>query len=256
MAMYGRHGEAPLPVIAASSPSHCFQTIYEACRIAVEHMTPVIFLSDGYIANGSEPWLFPQEDQLPAIRTSFLTQLEEGQELLPYHRNEMFVRPWIKPGTKGLEHRIGGLEKQDETGNVCYEPLNHEIMTQRRSDKVKAIAKTIAPAAPDSGNEKAALAVVGWGSTYGSIKSAVKELLQEGYDVAHIHLTHINPMPSNLGELLHGYPRLLVPEINSGQLLQLLRAKYLVPAEGLSKVQGLPFTTAEIKNKIIEMINA
>jgi 2-oxoglutarate/2-oxoacid ferredoxin oxidoreductase subunit alpha len=256
MAMYGRHGEAPLPVIAASSPSDCFATIYEACRIAVEHMTPVIFLSDGYIANGSEPWRFPTEDELTEIKTSFLTQPNSGDDLLPYKRNDLFVRPWIKPGTKGLEHRIGGLEKQDETGNVSYDPLNHEKMTMLRAQKIKSIENTIPAAKPDSGNEKAELAIVGWGSTYGAIKTAVKELLEEGYEIAHIHLRHINPFPANLGELLHGYHKILVPEINSGQLVNLLRAKYLVPAVGFGKVQGLPFTTAEIKEQILKMLNS
>ena len=256
MAMYGRHGEAPLPVIAATSPSDCFDTIFEACRIAVEHMTPVIFLSDGYIANGSEPWRFPTEDDLKEINTRFLTKPNNGEELLPYKRDELFVRPWVKPGTKELEHRIGGLEKQDETGNVSYDPLNHERMTWLRAEKIKAIEKTIPAATVDSGNELAKLAIVGWGSTYGAIKTAVKELLAEGYDVAHIHLKHINPFPSNLGELLHGFEKVLVPEINSGQLVQLLRAKYMIPAMGYNKVQGLPFTTAEIKEKTIQLIKA
>ncbi|HEY0732344.1 MAG TPA: 2-oxoacid:acceptor oxidoreductase subunit alpha, partial [Chitinophagaceae bacterium] len=177
MAMYGRHGEAPLPVIAATSPSDCFDTIFEACRIAVEHMTPVIFLSDGYIANGSEPWRFPTEDDLKEIKTRFLTEPNNGAELLPYKRDNLFVRPWVKPGTKGMEHRIGGLEKQDETGNVSYDPLNHERMTWLRAEKIKAIERTIPAAKVDSGNEQSKLAIVGWGSTYGAIKTAVKELL-------------------------------------------------------------------------------
>ncbi|HEY0751802.1 MAG TPA: 2-oxoacid:acceptor oxidoreductase subunit alpha, partial [Chitinophagaceae bacterium] len=256
MAMYGRHGEAPLPVIAATSPSDCFDTIFEACRIAVEHMTPVIFLSDGYIANGSEPWRFPTEDDLKEIKTRFLTEPNNGAELLPYKRDNLFVRPWVKPGTKGMEHRIGGLEKQDETGNVSYDPMNHERMTWLRAEKIKAIERTIPAAKVDSGNEQSKLAIVGWGSTYGAIKTAVKELLAEGYDVAHIHLKHINPFPSNLGELLHGFEKVLVPEINSGQLVQLLRAKYMIPAMGYNKVQGLPFTTAEIKERTIQLIKA
>lgn len=256
MAMYGRHGEAPLPVIAATSPFDCFDTIFEACRIAVEHMTPVIFLSDGYIANGSEPWRFPTEDDLKEIKTRFLTEPNNGAELLPYKRDNLFVRPWVKPGTKGMEHRIGGLEKQDETGNVSYDPLNHERMTWLRAEKIKAIERTIPAAKVDSGNEQSKLAIVGWGSTYGAIKTAVKELLAEGYDVAHIHLKHINPFPSNLGELLHGFEKVLVPEINSGQLVQLLRAKYMIPAMGYNKVQGLPFTTAEIKERTIQLIKA
>jgi len=255
MAMHGRHGEAPIPVVAASSPSDCFDTVFEACRIAVEHMTPVIFLSDGYIANGSEPWRFPTEEELKNINVQFCEEIN-GETLLPYKRNELFVRPWIKPGTKGLEHRIGGLEKQVDTGNVSYDPVNHETMVHLRAAKVKKIEDSIPLAAIDSGNEKAEVLVLGWGSTYGSIKTAVKELLSEGYDVAHIHLKHINPFPKNLGMLLHNYDHIIIPEMNSGQLLQLIRAKYLVPAIGYSKVQGMPFTTTELKNKIIEQFNS
>jgi 2-oxoglutarate/2-oxoacid ferredoxin oxidoreductase subunit alpha len=253
MAMHGRHGEAPLPVLAATSPSDCFDTVFEACKIAVEHMTPVIFLSDGYIANGSEPWRFPSEEELENISTNFLEEIN-GETLLPYKRNELLVRPWIKPGTKGLEHRIGGLEKQNETGNVSYDPVNHETMIGLRAAKVKKIEDSIPLAILDGGTDKAKLLVLGWGSTYGSIKTAVKELLNEGYDVAHVHLRHVNPFPKNLGELLHNYEQILIPEMNCGQLLQLIRAKYLVPAVGYSKVQGMPFTTAELKNKILELI--
>lgn len=255
MALHGRHGEAPLPVLAAASPSDCFNMAYEACRLAVEHMTPVILLTDGYIANGSEPWCFPTANDLKEIQTAFLKE-KEDDTLLPYKRNEFLVRPWIKPGTKGLEHRIGGLEKQDGTGNVCYEPLNHEKMVQLRADKVKKIEEFIPLAKPDMGSDKAQLAVLSWGSTYGSVKTAVKELLAEGFDVAHIHLRHLNPFPKNLGELLHQYDKLLIPEMNCGQLLQLIRAKYLVPATGFSKVQGLPFTTQELKTKIIELLKS
>jgi 2-oxoglutarate/2-oxoacid ferredoxin oxidoreductase subunit alpha len=257
MAIFGRHGEAPLPVIAAASPSDCFDAVFDACKIAVEHMTPVIFLSDGYIANGSEPWRFPTTDELQEITVTFLDKpnTEEGQ-LLPYKRNELFVRPWIKPGTKGLEHRIGGLEKQDETGNVCYEALNHEKMTTLRANKIKKIEDCIPLAEVITGRENATVGVLGWGSTFGSIKAAVKALVEEGYDVAQVHLRYINPFPKNFGELLHGFDKVLVPEMNSGQLLQLIRAKYLVPAIGYSKVQGMPFTVDEMKKKIIETLNA
>ena len=253
MAMHGRHGEAPLPILAASSPSDCFETVFEACKIAVEHMTPVVFLSDGYIANGSEPWRFPTEEDLQNIDVHFLEEIN-GETLLPYKRDELLVRPWIKPGTKGLEHRIGGLEKQNETGNVSYDPVNHEVMVNLRAAKIKKIEDSIPLAKIDSGTEKAKVLVLGWGSTYGSIKTAVKELLSEGYDVAHVHLRHVNPFPKNLGELLHNYEHIIIPEMNCGQLLQLIRAKYLVPAIGYSKVQGMPFTTAELKNKILELI--
>jgi 2-oxoglutarate ferredoxin oxidoreductase subunit alpha len=257
MAMHGRHGEAPLPVIAASSPSDCFDAIFEACKIAVEHMTPVIFLSDGYIANGSEPWRFPTGDQLKEIEVKFPDQPNgDNGRILPYKRDQYLVRPWIKPGTKGMEHRIGGLEKEDETGNVSYDAINHETMTRLRAEKVKNIQYFIPDAKPDSGNENAALVVLGWGSTYGAIKTAVRELVLEGYDVAHIHLRYINPFPKNLGELLYGYDKVLIPEMNMGQLLQLIRAEYLFPATGFSKVQGLPFTTAEIKQKIVELLKA
>ena len=255
MAMHGRHGEAPLPVIAASSPSDCFNMAFEACRIAVEHMTPVILLTDGYIANGSEPWRFPTEDQLKPINVSFLDKPNGiDNTLLPYKRNLDLVRPWIKPGTKGLEHRIGGLEKQDETGNVSYDALNHEKMIQLRAAKVKKIEEHIPLAKVDSGKEKGKLLILGWGSTYGAIKTAVRESITEGYDVSHIHLQYINPFPKNLGELLLGYDKILIPEMNSGQLLQLIRAKYLVPAVGLPKVQGLPYTTTELKEKIAELL--
>lgn len=255
MAMHGRHGEAPLPVIAASSPSDCFDMAYEACRIAIEHMTPVILLTDGYIANGSEPWLFPTEDKLAKISVKFLDKINsDNGVLLPYKRNENLVRPWIKPGTKGLEHRIGGLEKQNETGNVSYDAKNHETMTKLRAAKIEKIADFIPLAKPDSGKEKAKVLVLGWGSTAGSIKMVVREMIAEGSDVAHVHLKYINPFPKNLGELLKGYDKVLIPEMNCGQLLQLIRAKYMVPAIGFSKVQGLPFTTAELKEKIKELL--
>lgn len=257
MAMHGRHGESPLVVIAASSPSDCFATVFEACKLAVEHMTPVVFLSDGYIANGSEPWRFPAAEDLSTIKVKFLDHRNgDNETILPYKRDELLVRPWIKPGTKNMEHRIGGLEKQNETGNVSYDPANHELMVSLRAAKIKKIEDCIPEARIDSGTENAKLLVVGWGSTYGSIKTAVKELLSEGYDVAHLHLRYINPFPKNLGELLHSYQKVLIPEMNSGQLLQLIRAKYLVPAMGYSKVQGMPFTTIEMKEKIIESLKA
>ena len=254
MAMYGRHGESPLPVIAASSPADCFETVYEACRIAVEHMTPVIFLSDGYIANGSEPWRFPSEDQLPPIKVAFATEPNgpEGK-LLPYKRNDLMVRPWIKPGTKDLMHRIGGLEKQNETGNVSYDAKNHEVMTHLRAAKVEKIAETIPDIKATSGKDSGKLLVLGWGSTAGSIKTAVRECIAQGYDVSHVHLRHLNPFPKNLGAVLASYDKVLIPEMNCGQLLQLIRAKYLIPAIGLSKVQGQPYTTSELRNKIIEL---
>ena len=255
MAMHGRHGEAPVIVIAASSPSNCFTMAYEACRLAVEHMTPVILLTDGYIANGSEPWAFPTEDQLAPISVSFL-QKPNGPDdtLLPYKRNEKFVRPWIIPGTKGLEHRIGGLEKQDQTGNVSYDPKNHETMIFNRAEKIRKVADELPLLKPDSGKESGKLLVLGWGSTYGAIKTAVRESIAEGKDVAHMHLHYINPFPKNLEEALKKYDKVLIPEMNTGQLLQLIRANFLVPAIGMSKVQGLPFTTGALKEKINELL--
>ena len=255
MAMYSRHGESPLPVIAASSPSDCFQTVYEACRIAIEHMTPVIFLSDGYIANGSEPWRFPAAADLPKINVSFLSEANGPDgTLLPYKRNDLLVRPCIKPGTEGLMHRIGGLEKQNETGNVSYDAKNHEIMTHLRADKVEKIAETIPPITVDSGKDSGKLLVLGWGSTAGAIKTAVRECIGLGYEVSHVHLRHINPFPKNLGEVLGKFDTVLIPEMNTGQLLKLIRAKYLIPAIGLSKVQGQPYTTIELKEKILEIL--
>ena len=254
-AMFGRHGEGPLPVIAASSPADCFNTVLEAARIAVEHMTPVICLTDGYIANGTEPWRFPAAADLAPIKATFVTENNnENGSFLPYKRNEKLVRPMVKPGTKGLMHRIGGLEKGNETGNVSYDAMNHEKMTHLRAEKIEKIADYIPLLKPDSGKDSGKLLVLGWGSTSGAIKTAVRELLAEGYDVAHAHLHHINPFPKNLGELLNSYDKVLIPEMNCGQLIQLIRAKYLVPAIGFNKVQGLPFTTIELKNKILELL--
>jgi 2-oxoglutarate ferredoxin oxidoreductase subunit alpha len=256
-AIHGRHGEAPMPVLAASSPADCFATVYEAARIALEHMTPVMFLSDGYVANGSEPWKFPNEDQLQAIKCEFITETNNpGGKFLPYKRDERGVRPRTKPGTKGLEHRIGGLEKQDETGNVSYDSINHEKMVHLRQQKIEKIADFIPLAHVDSGKEKAKLCVLGWGSTSGAIKTAVRELIAEGHDVAHVHLRYVNPFPKNLGELLKGFDKVLIPEMNLGQLCQLIRAKYLVPAVSYSKVQGLPFAVDELKAKIVETLNS
>ncbi|HWB63856.1 MAG TPA: 2-oxoacid:acceptor oxidoreductase subunit alpha [Chitinophagales bacterium] len=256
MAMYGRHGEAPLPIVAAATPADCFEAVYEAARISLEHMVPVIFLSDGYIANGAEPWKFPTEDQLKPITVKFLEENNNPDgKFLPYKRDERGVRPWVKPGTKGLEHRIGGLEKQNETGNVSYDSKNHELMVKLRAEKVEKIADNIPMLEVETGKDKAKVLILGWGSTHGAIKTAVLELLDEGYDIAHAHLRYLNPFPKNLGELLHNFDKVLIPEMNCGQLLHLIKAKYLIPAEGLHKVQGMPFTTEEIKEKIKELYN-
>ena len=256
-AIHGRHGEAPLPVLAASSPADCFDTVYEAARIAIEHMTPVVFLSDGYVANGSEPWKFPNEEMLKPINCEFITETNNpGGKFLPYKRDERLVRPRTKPGTKGLEHRIGGLEKQDQTGNVSYDSVNHEKMVHLRAAKIEKIADFIPPAKVETGKPNAKVCVLGWGSTYGAITTAVRELNAEGNDVAHVHLRYVNPFPKNLGEVLKGFDKVLIPEMNMGQLCQLIRAKYLVPAISYSKVQGLPFAVDELKAKIVETLNS
>ena len=219
-------------------------------------MTPVIVLSDGYIANGSEPWKFPTAKDLPKIKSEFTDKPNSNDgTFLPYKRDENFVRPRVKPGTKGLEHRIGGLEKANETGDISYEPHNHELMVNLRQAKVDKIADSIPEIKIDTGSEDSDLLVLGWGSTYGSIKTAVLELINEGYNVSHLHLRHMNPFPKNLGMLLMKFKNILIPEINNGQLIKIIRDKYLVPAIGLNKIQGLPFTTSEIKNKILEILN-
>lgn len=255
MAMHGRHGEAPLPIVAAKSPADCFDAVYEAIRISIEHMVPVIFLSDGYIANGSEPWKFPTEDQLTPVNFKFTTETNNPSgKFLPYKRDERGVRPWVKPGTKGLMHRIGGLEKQEDTGNVSYDSKNHERMVALRAEKVAKIADYIPDLVLDSGPEKGKVLVLGWGSTYGAIKTALIDLHAQGHnDIAHLHLRHMNPFPKNFETILRNYEQVLVPEMNSGQLRQLVRANYLIPAVGLNKIQGLPFTTDEIKNKVVEL---
>jgi 2-oxoglutarate/2-oxoacid ferredoxin oxidoreductase subunit alpha len=249
MAMYGRHGESPLPVIAPSTPSHCFEVALEAVRIAVTYRTPVIILSDTFVANSSEPWLIPEVDALPEIEPGFAEGPPTEEPFLPYSRDEKLARPWARPGTPGLEHRIGGLEKQDGTGNISYDPGNHERMTELRAAKVAGIAADIPPLQVDD-PDGAELLVLGWGSTYGSIQAAARRVRQRGERVATAHLVHLNPFPSNLGEVLSSYSRILVPELNRGQLVKLVRADFLVPAEGYSKVQGLPFGVAEIEREI------
>lgn len=254
-AVYGRNGEAPMPVLAARSPADCFDVIYEACRIALEFMTPVMFLSDGYIANGSEPWRFPSSDELAPITVNYTTE-KNGERFLPYKRDEKLSRPWAVPGTAGLEHRIGGLEKQHETGNISYDPENHEFMVKMRAAKVDKIADHIPLQTIDNGTEKGKLLVLGWGSTYGAIKSAVLAARINGLDVSHAHLRHIMPFPKNLGELLYGFEHVLIPEMNNGQLITMIRDKFLVPAIGLNKIKGMPFSTGEILSRIEELVKA
>lgn len=253
-AMYGRNGEAPLPVIAAKSPADCFEAAYEACRIAVEFMTPVVFLSDGYIANGSEPWRFPQSAELKSFKGNFITESNNPDKYLPYKRDEKLSRPWAIPGTKGLEHRIGGLEKQHETGNISYDPENHEFMVHMRAAKVAKVADHIPLQTIDNGAEKGKLLVLGWGSTYGAIKAAVKEARAKGYDVSHAQLRHLNPFPKNLGEILYNFDQVLIPEMNMGQLNSIIRDKFMIPSIGLNKVKGLPFSTSEIVEKIESLL--
>jgi len=250
-ALYGRNGEAPVPVIASATPSDCFDTIFEAARIALKFMTPVIMLSDGYLGNGSEPWKLPNLADIPDISTTFRT---DPNNYLPYLRNETtLAREWAIPGTPGLEHRIGGLEKQDKTGNVNYEPENHDKMVHLRAEKVERIANDIPPAVVE-GDEKGDLLVVGWGGTYGAIRSAVEAKRAQGKSVSHLHIKYLNPLQKNLGEILYNFKHVLVPEINLGQLIKVLRAKYLVPAVGLNKVQGLPFKSSEIEERIDEIL--
>ena len=254
-AYYGRNGECPMPVIAASTPADCFNAVYEAVRIAVQHMTPVMFLSDGYIANGAEPWRYQQTKDLPAISVQFKTQLAEGEEkYLPYQRDEKLARPWALPGTAGLEHRIGGLEKQNITGNVNYEPENHQLMVNIRQEKVERIADYIPEQQLDSGPTSGKILVLGWGSTYGAIKSAVSVLQQQGHAVSHAHLRYIRPFPKNLGSLLRNFEQVLIPEINSGQLIKIIRDVYLVDAKGYNKVMGVPITKTELVEQLQRML--
>ncbi len=254
-AYYGRNGECPMPVISASTPSDCFPAIYEAVRISVQHMTPVIFLSDGYIANGAEPWKFPKADDLLPINFEFKTQLgHEEEKFQPYLRDQKLVRPWAIPGTAGLEHRIGGLEKQNITGNVNYEPENHQLMVKIRQEKIDKIADYIPEQKIDNGPDKGKILVLGWGSTYGAIKSAVAELLEEGYQVSHAHLRYLRPFPKNLGDILKNFEAILIPEINNGQLIKIIRDQYFVDAKGYNKIMGVPITKTEMVMKLREML--
>jgi len=254
-AYYGRNGECPMPIVSASTPSDCFSAVYEAVRISVQHMTPVIFLSDGYIANGAEPWRFPTSDDLPPITVKFKTELGHGEEKFqPYLRDEKLVRPWAIPGVPGLEHRIGGLEKQNNTGNVSYDPENHQLMVKIRQEKVDKIADHIPEQTLDSGAETGKILVLGWGSTYGAIKSAVAEMQQQGYAVSHAHLRYVRPFPKNLGAILKNFEQVLIPEINNGQLIKIIRDQYFVDAKGYNKIMGIPITKTELVMKLQEML--
>jgi 2-oxoglutarate ferredoxin oxidoreductase subunit alpha len=250
-AYYGRNGEAPIPVLAASTPSDCFHMAYEAVRIALQHMTPVILLSDGYIANGAEPWKFPNASEIPDIEVKFKTSLDEGEaKFLPYKRDEKLARPWAIPGTKGFEHRIGGLEKQHETGNVSYDSENHQFMVKTRAAKVEKIADYIPLQTIDSGAENGKVLVLGWGSTYGTIKSAALQLQSQGKEVSHAHIKYMRPFPKNLGDILKNFETILIPEINNGQLIKIIRDQYFVDAKGYNKIMGVPITKQELVTAI------
>jgi 2-oxoglutarate/2-oxoacid ferredoxin oxidoreductase subunit alpha len=251
-AMYGRNSEAPVPVLAPSSPGDCFWIALEASRIAIKYMVPVIILSDGYLANGAEPWKIPTVAELPQIPVHFETN-PEG--FLPYKRNpSTLARPWAIPGTPGLEHRVGGIEKQDVTGNINYEPLNHEHMVRTRAEKVEGIAQDIPEIVPE-GDQSGDLLIVAWGSTAGPITAAMKPMREKGHRIGHVHLRYLNPLPRNLGDILKRYKKVLVPEMNMGQLSMILRAKFLVDAESYGKIQGKPFKQSEIEAKIEELLD-
>jgi 2-oxoglutarate ferredoxin oxidoreductase subunit alpha len=250
-AMYGRNGECPMVVVAPATPSDCFNMLFEACKIALEHMIPTMVLSDGYVANGSEPWMIPSAADLPEIK---VTKATNPEDFMPYtHAEGTVARPWATPGTPGLEHRIGGLEKENQTGNVNYDPDNHHYMNLHRQNKVDAIANYI-PEAKAYGDDSGELLVLGWGGTHGAIRSSVDRAQKSGHSVSHLHLRHINPFPKNLGKVLSNYKKILIPELNLGQLSTMIRAKFLVDAQGLNKVAGKPFTTTEVYNKILQMV--
>jgi 2-oxoglutarate ferredoxin oxidoreductase subunit alpha len=258
-AYYGRNGECPMPIVSASTPSDCFSAVYEAVRISVQHMTPVMFLSDGYIANGAEPWKFPSAVDLPEIKIQFASQnfadvMDKDGKFQPYKRDDKLVRPWAIPGTPGLEHRVGGLEKADITGNISYEPENHQHMVKTRQAKVDMIANYIPDQHLDSGPEKGKVLVLGWGSTYGAIKSACTELQKEGHSVSHAHLRYIRPFPKNLGEILKNFDTVLIPEINNGQLVKIIRDVYFVDAKPYNKIMGIPITKGELVTEIKNLL--
>jgi 2-oxoglutarate ferredoxin oxidoreductase subunit alpha len=257
-AMYGRHGESPIPIVAAYSPSHCFDAAIEAARIALAYRTPVILLSDGYVANGSEPWRLPDVSSLPDISVTFATEPNhtdsDGNELFwPYRRDpDTLARPWAVPGTPGLMHRIGGIEKEDGSGNISYDPANHERMVHIRADKVAGIANSIPLVEVEGDVDDAELLVLGWGSTWGAIGGALDRCRARGRKVARAHLVHLNPFPQNLGEVLRRYPKVLVPEMNLGQLSKMVRAEYLVDARSITKMQGVPFTAGELEQAMLK----
>lgn len=254
-AYYGRNGECPMPIISTSTPSNCFDIAIEACRIAIQHMTPVILLSDGFIANGAEPWKFPSSKDIADIQVSFKTQLDEGElKLLPYQRDEKLVRPWVLPGTTGLEHRIGGLEKQDITGNVSYDAENHEHMVKTRQQKIDLIADYIPNATMNVGEESGDILILGWGSTYGVITEVVNKFIAQNIKISHCHLTYIRPFPKNLETILHNFKTVIVPEINNGQLVKIIRSEFLIDAIPYNKIKGNPITQTELEYFVLNLI--
>jgi 2-oxoglutarate ferredoxin oxidoreductase subunit alpha len=254
-AFFGRNGESPVAIVAPATPTDCFTMIQEAFRIAVNYMTPVFFLSDGYLANGAEPWLIPSLDSLTSIKVAHPGPRTNGESngFHPYQRDERLARPWALPGTPGLEHRIGGLEKQDVTGNVSYDPANHQHMVDLRAAKIAGIARDI-PELEVDGPDEGDVLLVGWGGTYGALATAAHRAQRAGKAVAHAHLRYLNPFPRNLEDVFKRYRRVLVAELNLGQLRWLLRAKFLVDAAGLNKVQGKPFLVSEVTEKIDELL--
>jgi 2-oxoglutarate ferredoxin oxidoreductase subunit alpha len=253
MAMYGRHGESPLPVIASSTAGQCFDAALEAVRIAVKYRTPVVLLSDTFLANSSEPWQIPSVEDLPAVDPGFATEPNDGDQFWPYIRDENMARPWAIPGTPRLQHRIGGLEKEEGTGNISYEPENHELMTRVRAERIAKIADDIPELQVDA-DEGAELLVVGWGSSYGPIKGAARRLRREGHRLAVAHLHHLNPLPRNTADVLRSFNRVVVPEMNTGQLVKIIRAEFLVDADSITKVDGLPFFTSDLEQELAERL--
>lgn len=254
LALFGRHGESPMPVVAARSPSHCFEVALEAVRIAISYRTPVILLSDTFLANSSEPWRIPEVEELPRIDPGFATAPNAGAEFMPYLRDERLARPWVVPGTPGLQHRIGGLEK-DEAGQISYDPENHQRMTEVRAAKVARIAEDIPPLEVDDPSGEAELLVLGWGSSYGAIQAAARRVREQGRQVATAHLVHLNPFPRNTGEIVRRYPKVLIPEMNMGQLALLVRGRFLVDARSVTKVKGQPFFAEELEEAIVKVMN-
>jgi 2-oxoglutarate ferredoxin oxidoreductase subunit alpha len=252
--MFGRNGECPMPVIAASSPADCFDVAQEAWRLAVRYMVPVMLLTDGYIANGSEPWRIPKYSDLPKIEIKHPGPPKDGETFLAYKRDERLARPWAIPGTPGLEHRIGGLEKQDVTGNVSYDPANHQHMVNTRAAKVANIAKELPPQKID-GPATGDLLVVSWGGTYGACATAVHNVQAKGKAVSHVHLRYLNPLPKDLGDIMKRFKKVLIPELNLGQLRTIIRANYLIDAIGLNKVQGKPFSVGEVVEKMDSLLH-